>query len=61
MLSAATAVLALAAGGCANRQPAPNPNLAAAAAANEHTRMIEGRKDEIIRQVATCESGGFGP
>jgi len=61
MLSATIAVLALAAGGCAQRAPAPNPNSAAALAAAQQQRLIDERKDEVIRQLAICESGGYGP
>ena len=28
---------------------------------NERAHMIEERKDEVIRQLATCGSGGYGP
>ena len=40
--------------------PPPHPNLALTAV-NERTRAIEDRKDEVIRQIAICESGGYGP
>jgi hypothetical protein len=54
LLSAAAALSA-----CAPKLPPPNPNQALLAA--EHARMVEERKDEVIRQIATCESGGYGP
>ncbi len=41
--------------------PPPYPNQALLNAANERTRMVEERKDEVIRQIAICESGGYGP
>jgi hypothetical protein len=31
------------------------------AAAAEHERMVNERKDEVIQELATCESGGWGP
>ncbi len=31
------------------------------AAVSERSRMVEERKDEVIRQIAICESGGYGP
>ena len=46
---------------CAPKLPPPNPNQALLSAANERAHMIEERKDEVIRQLATCESGGYGP
>lgn len=53
--------IALAAAGCA-RKPPPSPsNPALAAAANARAHLIEERKDEVIRQLAICESGGYGP
>ena len=61
LLFAAIAVLALAAGGCANRQPAPAANSAAFIAAGQHARLVDERKDEVIKQIAICESGGYGP
>lgn len=57
----ATLLVALAASACAQRTPASNPNQALLAAANERARAIEERKDEVIRQIAICESGGYGP
>jgi len=53
--------VALAATACAPRAPATNPNQALLTAANERSRLIEERKDEVIRQIAICESGGYGP
>jgi hypothetical protein len=45
---------------CAPQAPR-NPNQALLSAANERARMIEERKDEVIKQIAICESGGYGP
>jgi hypothetical protein len=53
--------VALAVSACAPRMPPANPNQALLTAANEHSRMVEDRKDEVIRQIAICESGGYGP
>jgi hypothetical protein len=53
--------VALAATACAPRLPPSNPNQALLTAANEHARMVEERKDEVVRQIAICESGGYGP
>jgi hypothetical protein len=58
---AALLLVALAAAACAPRVPPPNPNQALLTAANERARMIEERKDEVVRQIAICESGGYGP
>lgn len=52
---------ALAVTACARKAPPPNPQHAALAAASERARAIEERKDEVIRQLAICESGGYGP
>jgi hypothetical protein len=52
---------ALAVTACAPKSPPLNPNQAALAAVSERERMIEERKDEVIRQIAICESGGYGP
>jgi hypothetical protein len=53
----AAAVLAA----CAPTLPPPHPNQALLSAGSEHTRIVEERKDEVIRQLAICESGGYGP
>ena len=52
---------ALAVTACAPKSPPPNTNQAALSAISEHERMIEQRKDEVVRQIAICESGGYGP
>ena len=52
---------ALAIAGCAAKVPPAHPNQAALAAVSERARAIEERKDEVIRQLAICESGGYGP
>ena len=58
--AAGAAVLALACGGCANRQHT-NTNTAALQGPSARERMIEERKDDVIRDLAICESGGYGP
>jgi hypothetical protein len=52
---------ALAVTACAPKSPPLNTNQAALAAVSERDRMIEERKDEVVRQIAICESGGYGP
>ena len=52
--------IALALGACAQRPTGLSPT-GQYLAAFEHERMLDERKDEVIRQLATCESGGFGP
>ena len=52
---------ALAVSACAPKTPPAYPNQALLTAASEHARMVEERKDEVIRQIAVCESGGYGP
>jgi hypothetical protein len=51
---------ALAVTACAPKL-APNPSQAALIIVNERQRMIDERKDEVVRQIAICESGGYGP
>jgi hypothetical protein len=46
---------------CAPRVPPASPNQVLLSATNERARMIEERKDEVIKQIAICESGGYGP
>jgi len=52
---------ALAVTACAPKASKLNTNQASLAAVSERDRMIEERKDEVIRQIAICESGGYGP
>jgi hypothetical protein len=59
LLALLFAAAALAA--CAPKLPPPNPSQALLSAASERARTIEERKDEVIRQLAVCESGGYGP
>lgn len=49
----------LAIAGC-TRPPSPHPALTPEAAADLRARGIEERKDEMLRELATCESGGSG-
>ncbi len=53
--------VALVVSACAPKLPPPGPNQALLTGASERARMIEERKDEVIRQLAICESGGYGP
>jgi hypothetical protein len=46
--------------GCVTRQAAPGPQSAALTAAQSRQREIDERKDELMRQLAVCESGGHG-
>jgi hypothetical protein len=60
-LAAALAVLSLTLGACVPRNQAiTDPNAAARAAAAEQERQYDDRKDEVMRQLAICESGGYG-
>ena len=52
---------ALAVTACAPKSPLLSPNQAALTGVSERERMIDERKDEVIRQIAICESGGHGP
>lgn len=57
--------LLLALGSCtapASRTQAEAAARAAARAAvvSEHTRLMEERKEDVIRQLSICESGGYG-
>ena len=63
--AAALFALALALGSCT--APASRTDAAAAARAaaraslaSQHERLVEERKDDIIRQLSICESGGHG-
>lgn len=53
--------VAVAMGSCAERSPYPDPRGHYPPAVAERTRLVEERKDEVIRQLAICESGGYGP
>ena len=54
--------LALALGSCTARPPRPDAaTLARATAESQRTGLIEERKEDVIRQLSTCESGGHGP
>ncbi len=52
-------ILALAVTSCAKR-PAPNPQPVTLSAAGQRQLEIDERKDELLRQLAVCESGGHG-
>jgi len=59
-LAAATAVAVVLAG-CAYRPTQPNASTYFMEKQAEHERMVNERKDEVIRDLAMCESGGWGP
>ena len=59
--AARASFVALAIVGCAPKLPPPHPDQALLAVADAHARAVEERKDEVIRQIAICESGGYGP
>ncbi len=61
LLSAAIAFSVLAGAGCAQRQPAPASHVSALVVYDAHKRLLDERKDEVIKQIAICESGGYGP
>ncbi|HTR82913.1 MAG TPA: hypothetical protein VMI56_00445 [Reyranella sp.] len=48
-------------GACAHQAPIyPNRDTVGYAYADQHRREIEGRKDALLSELATCESGGDG-
>jgi hypothetical protein len=55
------AAIAFSFAGCAPQQHQPSATAQFMAAEAQHEREVNDRKDEVIRQLATCESGGFGP
>ena len=61
-IAIAFAVLSLTLGGCVTRQAhTPDPHAATRAAQAERERQYDDAKDEVMRQLAICESGGYGP
>ncbi|UYN93943.1 MAG: hypothetical protein KIT25_18085 [Enhydrobacter sp.] len=53
---------ALAATGCAGRpEPASQQMLSLHVVPDVRLTVLEERKDEVIRQLSHCESGGWGP
>ncbi len=52
-------VVTVAVAGCAKR-PAPSPPATVLSAAAQRQLEIDERKDELLRQLAVCESGGHG-
>lgn len=61
-IAIALAVLSLTLGGCVTKhQAVTDPNSSARAAAVEREREFDEAKDEVMRQLAICESGGYGP
>jgi len=45
--------------GCA-RHPTPNPQAAVPQAVDVRMSLVDERKDELLRQLAVCESGAHG-
>ncbi len=58
VLRSCALIASLCLGACARPQP-PAPHYTPSAAA-AHTREVEERKDDLMRQLAVCESGGWG-
>lgn len=54
--------LALALGSCTAKPPQPDAaTLARATAQAARASLVEDRKEDVIRQLSICESGGHGP
>ena len=49
----------LAIAGC-TKAPSPRPALSTETRADMRVRQVEERKDEMLRELAVCESGGVG-
>jgi hypothetical protein len=47
-------------GACARQAPPPTVSHAATVAATTRPSAVEERKDEVLRRLAICESGGYG-
>ena len=61
-IALALAVLSLTLGGCVTKQQAVvDPNASALAAQAERQRQYDDRTNEVMDQLAMCESGGVGP
>lgn len=56
-LAALTAML----GGCVTQQARPPLDMSVFTARERYQQGIEERKNEVIKQLAICESGGYGP
>jgi hypothetical protein len=56
----AAVLLLLAVAGCAAKPSAPNPQAATLSPAAARQLEIDERKNELLRQLAVCESGGHG-
>lgn len=55
-------VAAFTAGGCVTKTEQTSPELMSMRAVPEmRTTVLDERKDEVIRRLAQCESGGWGP
>ena len=55
------AVIASMLGGCVTQQTRPPMDVVTLNQREEYLRGVEERKDEVIKQLAICESGGYGP
>ena len=53
-------LIALLAVTACTRHPTPNPQAGAPPAADARMSLIDERKDELLRQLAVCESGAHG-
>ncbi|MFI5002388.1 MAG: hypothetical protein ACHQK9_21095 [Reyranellales bacterium] len=60
LLRTAAALLCLAVAGCVPPPPGVNLEPLGYSAELRHQRELDERKDEFLRQLATCESGGHG-
>ncbi len=60
-IAVALAVLAATLGGCVTQQARPPLDMSVFTARDDYLRGIEERKNEVIKQLAICESGGYGP
>lgn len=58
----AVVVAALTAGGCVTKTSQTSPEMMSMRTVPDmRTSMLDQRKDEVIRRLAQCESGGWGP
>ena len=60
MRRAAALLLLLAVAACAARPISPYPRSGALSPVDVRQREVDARKDELMRQLAICESGGHG-
>jgi hypothetical protein len=48
-------------GGCVTQRASPPVDTTVSNVREEYLRGVEERKNEVIKQLAICESGGYGP